>query len=118
MSRCFTLSNGYFGVTFNATTMLHGVYGGEQGQPVNPGDVLVYGYFSIFGACSQQPILIQTRSNTPTRELPVERWTVENLRLYNRALGNGRSQGVLKVALSPDDPAIAVVESQLVISFP
>ena len=118
MSRCFTMSNGYFGVTFNATTMLHGVYGGEQGLPVNPGDILVYGYLSIFGACSQQPILIQTRSNTPTRELPVERWTVENLRLYNRALGNGRFQGVLKVALSPDDPAIAVVESQLVISFP
>ena len=117
-SRCFTMSNGYFGVTFNDTTMPHGVYGGEQGLPVNPGDVLVYGYLSIFGACSQQPVLIQTRSNTPTRKLPVERWTVENLRLYNRQLGNGRSQGVLKVTLSPDDPTMAVVESQLVISFP
>ena len=117
-SRCFTLSNGYFGVTFNATTMLHGVYGGEQGLPVNPGDVLVYGYLAIFGACSQQPILIQTRSNTPTRELPVERWNVENLLLYNRQLGDGRYQGVFKLRLSPDDPTMVVVESQVVISFP
>ena len=29
------MSVGYFGVTFNDTTMLHGVYGGEQGLPVN-----------------------------------------------------------------------------------
>ena len=96
-SRCFTMSVGYFGVTFNATTMLHGVYGGEQGLPVNAGELLVYGYFIIFGACSYQPILIQTRSNTPTRILPVEGWTVEDLRLYNRQLGDGRFQGVFKI---------------------
>ena len=28
----------YFGVTFNDTTMLHEVYGGEQGLPVNAGN--------------------------------------------------------------------------------
>ena len=118
------------------------IYGGEQG--LNAGELLVYGYLSIFGACSQQPILIQTRSNTPTRILPVEGWTVEDLQLYNRQLGDGRFQGVFKIpysrlisrganfrvfresgpirenffSLSPDDPTTVMVESQLVLSFP
>ena len=47
-SRCFTMSGGCFRVTFNDTTMLHGVYGGEQGLPVNAGELLSYGYFIIF----------------------------------------------------------------------
>ena len=117
-SKCFTMSVGYFGVTFNDTTILHGVYSGEQGLPVNAGELLVYGYFVIFGACSQQPILIQTHSNTPTHILPVEGWTVEDLRLYNRQLGDGHLQGVFKIRLSPDDPTMVVVENQLVLSFP
>ena len=117
-SRCFTISAGYFGVTFNDTTMLHGVYGGEQGLPVNAGELLAYGYIVIFGACAQQPILIQTRSNTPARILPVEGWFVEDLRLYNRQLGDGRFQGVFKIRPSPDDPTMVVVESQLLLSFP
>ena len=117
-SRCFTMSGGCFRVTFNATTMLHGVYGGEQGLPVNAGELLVYGYFVIFGACAQQPILIQSRSNTPTRILPVEGWFVEDLRLYNRQLGDGRFQGVFKIRPSQDDSTMLVLENQLVISFP
>ena len=117
-SRCFTMSVGYFGVTFNDTTMLHGVYGGEQGLPVNAGELLAYGYLVIFGACAQQPILIQTRSNTPTRILPVEGWSVEDLRLYNRQLGDGRFQGVFKIRPSPDDSTMVVLENQLILSFP
>ena len=29
---------GFFAINFNDTTMLHGVYGGEEGIPVSAGD--------------------------------------------------------------------------------
>ena len=92
-----------------------GIYGGEQG--LNAGELLVYGYLSIFGACSQQPILIQTRSNTPTRILPVEGWTVEDLQLYNRQLGNGHSHGVLKVTLTLQNHFVKMTTSEGYCSF-
>ena len=117
-SRCFPIGSGSFSVNFNATTMLHGVYGGEGGKRINAGDFVDYGYFAIFGACAQQPILVQFQSDVPARTLPVEEWTVEEYRIYNRQLGRGRTQGVLKSRSSPDDPTIIIMESQRVFSFP
>ena len=117
-SKCFPVSSGSFQVTFNGTEMLHGVYGGEDGRPVNVGDSLVHGYFIIFNACAQQPILIQFQSDIPARRLPVEGWSIEALQLYNRQLGRGRGQSVFKIRLSPDDPTMFVVQTQDVLSFP
>ena len=37
-SRCFPMTIGFFAINFNDTTMLHGVYGGEEGIPVSAGD--------------------------------------------------------------------------------
>lgn len=54
-----SIGSGAFEVTFNSTIMLHGVYGGEDGIPVNEGDFLGCGYYIIFNACAQQPILIK-----------------------------------------------------------
>ena len=59
---------------FNGTMMLHGLYGGVEGRPVNAGDFLLYGYLALFDACPQQPILIQSQSDIPARVLPVEGW--------------------------------------------
>ena len=117
-SKCFPVGSGYFQVTFNGTDTLRGEYGGEEGLPVNVGDFMVYGYFIIYNACAQQPILIQFQSNIPTRILPVEGWIVQELRLYNRQLGMGRSQSVFKNRDSPTDPTMTVMESQHVMSFP
>ena len=117
-SKCFPVSSGSFQVTFNGTEMLHGVYGGEDGKPVNVGDFVVHGYFIIFDACAQQPILIQFQSDIPARRLPVEGWSIEALQLYNRQLGRGRGQSVFKIRLSPDDPTMFVVQTQDVLSFP
>ena len=117
-SKCFPTGSGYFSVVFNTTTMLHGVYGGEEGKQVNPGDIVDYGHFVIFGACPQQPILIQLQSDIPARILPVEGWIVEEYRIYNRQLGRGRAQSVLKTRPSPDDPTMIIVEVQRVLSFP
>ena len=117
-SKCFTMSSGFFAISFNDTTMLHGVYGGEEGKQVNARDFANYGYFAIFGACAQQPILIQFQSDVPARILPVEGWVIEEYRLYNRQLGRGRAQRVFKDRLSPDDPTMAILDSQHVFSFP
>ena len=117
-SRCFSVGSGYFQVTFNGTDTLQGVYGGEEGRPVDVGDFMVYGYFIIYGACAQQPIEIQFQSNIPTRILPVEGWIVQELRLFNRQLGMGRSQSVFKNRVSSTDSTMTVMESQHVMSFP
>ena len=117
-SKCFTIRAGYFSINFNDTTMLHGVYGGEEGKQVNAGDFVDYGYFALFGACAQQPILIQYQSDVPARILPVERWVIEEFRLYNRQLGRGRAQRVFKNRLSPGDPTMAILDSQHLFSFP
>ena len=117
-SRCFPMTVGFFAINFNDTTMLHGVYGGEEGIPVSAGDTVIYGHLAIFGACAQQPIVIQAQNNIPGRRTPVEGWIIDEYRLYNRQLGRGRAQTVLKSAPSPDDPTMVVIEAQMVISFP
>ena len=94
------------------------VHSGVDGRPVNAGDFLQYAFFAIFDACPQQPILIQSQSDIPARVLPVEGWLIEEGRLYNRQLGQGRSQNTLKITISQDDPARVMITVQLVISFP
>ena len=117
-SKCFQAGSGQLQVDFNGTMMLHGLYGGEDGRPVNAGDILVYGYIIIFDSCPQQPILIQVQTDIPGRVLPVEGWIVEELRIYHRQLGRGRAQATFKTRPSPDDPTMIVMESQAVVSFP
>ena len=117
-SKCFPIGSGSFSVNFNATTMLHGVYGGEGGKQINAGDFLDYGHFAIFDACAQQPILVRFQSDVPARILPVEGWIVEELRIYNRQLGRGRAQNFFKSRSSPDDPTMIITESQQIFSFP
>ena len=117
-SKCFQMAYGFFAINFNDTTMLHGVYGGEEGIPVSAGDTVIYGHMAIFGACAQQPIVIQAQNNIPGRRTPVEGWVVEDFRLYNHQLGRGRAQSVFKASPSPDDPTMLVIEIQMVCSFP
>ena len=117
-SRCLQVGSGSLQVVFNDTMMLHGLYGGVDGRPVNAGDFLLYGFFAIFDACPQQPILIQSQSDIPARVLPVEGWFIEEGRLYNRQLGRGRSQNTIKNTISQDDPSMVMLTNQLVISFP
>ena len=95
-SRCFNIGAAGFEVVFNDNMMLHGVYGGEEGRPVFDGDTVTYGYFIIYDASNHQPTLIQSRSEVPSRTLPVEGWFVEELILYNRWLGQGRLTGVYR----------------------
>ena len=117
-SRCFQVGSGSLQVIFNDTMMLHGLYGGVAGRPVNAGDFLLYGYFALFDACPQQPILIQFQGDIPARVLPVEGWLIEEGQLYNRQLGRGRSQNTVKNRISQDDPTMLLIKNELVMSFP
>ena len=77
------IGEGGFEVLFNGSMMLHGIYGSEEGKPVQGDDSVVHGYLIIFDACNHQPIIIQAWAETPVRTLPVERWFIEGFQLYN-----------------------------------
>ena len=113
-SKCFNIGGGGFQVYFNGSMMLHGIYGGEEGKPIQDTDSIVYAYLIIFDACNHQPIIIQAWAETPGRALPVEGWNVVEFKLYNPWLGRGRFQGIFK---EPQDPSLPI-EIQQVYSFP
>ena len=70
-SQCFPKSVGFFAINFNATTMLHGVYGGEEGIPFSAGDTVIYGHMAILEACDQQPIVIQAQQYSRSQNTSV-----------------------------------------------
>ena len=113
-SRCFNIGGAGFEMPFNGSMMLHGVYGGEEGKPVQVGESVVHGYLIIFDACNHQPIIIQFQTETPGRFLPVEGWLIEEFKLYNPWLGRGRLQNIFKF---PQDRTMPT-EIQQVFSFP
>ena len=53
---------------------IHGLYGGEDGRPVNAGDFVMYGYLIIYDTCPQQPLVIQTQSDIPYCQLRDGLW--------------------------------------------
>lgn len=95
----------------SSMVMMHGVYGGEEGKPVQGGDSIVSAYLIIFNACIHQPIIIQAWAETPG--LPVEGWNIVEFKLYNPWLGRGRLQSIFKY----QDPAMPT-EVWQVFSFP
>ena len=113
-SRCFNVGGGGFEVTFNGSMMLHGIYGGEEGKPVQGGETIVHGYLIIFDACNHQPIIIQAQAEIPCRALPVEGWIIEEFKLYNPWLGRGRLQMIIIFSQDPTMPS----EIRQVYSFP
>ena len=113
-SKCFKIGGAGFEVRFNGSMMLHGVYGGEEGKPVQGGETIVYGYLIIFDACGHRPILIQAQAETPSRWLPFDRKLIEEFKLYNPWLGRGRVQFFFTFPQNCD----LLAEMYQVISFP
>lgn len=110
-TRCFNIGAGGFEVYFTASTTLHGVYGGEEGRTIEPGDALVHGNLIIYDACNQQPIIIRSQTDVPGRLLAAEGWFVEHLRLYHPWLGTGRLHSIYKFTAN-------TLEVHQVFSFP
>ena len=113
-TKCYTIGAGGFQVSITGDMTLFGVYGGEEGKPVQADDSLNHGYLTL-NTCAQQTILFQAQSNVPGRNLPVEGWFVEEFVLYNRQLGMGRVQSVYKNRFTP---TAFLMDIQQVYSFP
>ena len=110
-TRCFDVGAGGFEVIFTETTTLRGVYGGNEGRTVQPGDALIHANLIIYNACNQQPIIIRGQTDTPGRLLAAEGWFIEHLRLHNRWLGTGHLHSIYKFTAN-------MLEVQQVFSFP
>ena len=93
---CFENRDGGFQVSFSSETMLHGTYGGVEGKPIQPGELLVWGFYNI-PVCPQQPIVIHYESRTPFRTEPVDGISILNCDLFHRELGEGIASGVVVV---------------------
>ena len=91
-SRCYRIYDGGIIVRFLNYTTLHGQYGGDEGKPAGPFNLLLYAFYSI-DACEQSPVLIHYRCPTPLRQEPIDLTNVGICYAYNRALGRGRVRG-------------------------
>ena len=100
-STCFENHDGGFIVSFSAETMLYGTYGGVEGKPIQPGELLVWGFYNI-AVCPQQPIVVHFESGTPFRAEPVDGLSVINCDLFHRELGEGVARGVASVTPTED----------------
>ena len=96
LSFCFDNRGGGFGVTFKKPLTLNGIYGGEDGKPVVPGDFVLYGFYNI-PVHPQSPLIIRYMSNSPIRTGPVDGFRIINFDLFNHELGAGVAQGVFRV---------------------
>ena len=104
---CFENRDGGFIVAFDGAEKLFGSYGGEEGIPISPGDLLLYGFYNL-PVYEQQPIVIQYQSGTPFRFEPVDGFGVINCELHHSALGEGVAQGVFKVTETGEDGMVHV----------
>ena len=113
-SSCFNIGGAGFEARFNGSMMLHGVYGGEEGKPVQGGETIVHGHLD---ACGHQPIIIQAQEETPGHGLPVDRTFIQELKLYNPWLGRGCLHFFITFPENRDLPNM-LTEIYQVISFP
>ena len=86
-SRCIEAFNGGLQVTFSATQILRGTYGGTTGRTIPAGESLLYGYYRI-DTCPQQPLLIQYESINPSRST-ADGYFVNDNRIFTPTLGTG-----------------------------
>ena len=115
-SKCFAATIGGFEATFTGDQMLHGTYGGVEGRPVGPGNILTHTYL-VANVCPQQPIVIQLRTLTPGRA-DLDGYSVVNTELIHPTLGVGRELGVTRVAPVPGNLGLFRFEIQAILTFP
>ena len=114
---CCDVQDGGFLVTFSGDQLLHGSYGGDDGQPVGVGNFMIYG-FSRFDVCAQSPVIIRIQSGTPFRQEPVDGQIFLNFDLYNNALGSGKALGSFSVKPDRDIPGKFRLVTRVVYTFP
>ena len=113
----YPIRDGGFQVTFSADQTLRGSYGGTEGKPAGPTELLVYGFYNI-DVCPQSPVIIQFQSGSPFRPEPVDGGYIINLELYNTVLGRGAARGILTTTLISVDPLLFRVVIRSTFTFP
>ncbi len=116
-SLCFPNRDGGFIVSFTSEQTLRGTYGGPEGKQIQPGGLLLWGFYNI-PVCPQEPLVIHYVSGTPFRAEPVDGLGVINCDLFHRVLGKGIAQGLVSVTPMPDDPTIVHFTIRNVFTFP
>ncbi len=116
-TQCFPNIDGGFQVGFDQPQLLHGTYGGTEGQLINPGETLFWGFYSIT-VCPQAPLMVQFMSNTPDRIEPIDGLTAINCDVFHRTLGNGTGRGVIKVTPLSEEPEMVHADIRILFTFP
>ena len=116
-SSCYQIRDGGLRVTFLADQMLHGSYGGTEGKPVGPSEILFYGFFNI-DVCQQSPVIIQYQTSVPFRAEPIDGLAPLYIDVYNHVLGHGKAQGVARIFPHPTEPGQYRVVGRNVFTFP
>lgn len=115
-SKCFLTREGGFTVSFSGEQMLHGAYGGEEGQPSFPGDFIDYSFFSL-SLCPNDLFNIHVRSLTPNRRTQIDGFVTINYGTFNRQLGSGVGQGTFRFLPSVPGVSFKLI-SRIVLQFP
>ena len=103
-TRCFPVANGGYHVRFTGRMMLHGEYGGEEGELVVPPSRVFYKQLYVYEACKQQRITFQIETIAPFHRLENDPsgFIVYNYRVRSRVLGEGTAWGVGRaIAVNP-----------------
>ena len=95
-SSCYYARTGGLRVTFSADQMVHGSYGGTEGKPVGPQNVLLYG-FDVIDVCQQSRIIIQFQLPSPIRAEPIDGITTILHDIYNQVLGEGIAHSIFQL---------------------
>ena len=116
-SSCYLIHDGGFQVTFSGERTLYGSYGGAEGKPVGPANLVAYGFYHI-DVCKQSPVIIQFQSSTPIRPEPIDGIAVFTSDLYNRVLGYGKVHGIFQAFPDPDESGNVRTVFRAVFTFP
>ena len=116
-SQCYLIRDGGFQVTFSGDQTLRGSYGGTEGKPAGPADLIFYGFYNI-DVCPQSPVIIQYQSISPFRAVAVDGHYVLNSDLYSTVLGHGKAIGIETSYQISEDPSRYHIIIRVVFSFP
>ena len=113
---CYENRDGGYVVQFKNTQLLRGEYGGSEGIPIQPGELLLYGFYNI-PVCPWDPVIIQYQSGTPFRFEPIDNLGVINCELSHETLGKGAALGIFRSVPTGEDNLVHVTIRN-VLAFP
>ena len=114
-TRCFNMREGGYQVTLTGNQVVHGTYGGEEGQVLTPAEELGYRVFST-NFCKHTPTVIQCAAINPLFRNPYG-FAAVHLECFNEQLGRGLLTGAQGL-LPTGDPNTIRLLVRHVVTFP